>query len=459
MSVGTIPDSSATRLLLGAVAFAGSGGGQNLCQSNWIRDKGFGMGQYVPRLVSPVTGDEQASAAVVSAYVFEATPQNLGRWRRWWRFANVEQIFTFALVSIVTICLTSMLAHSTLFGEPGCRPVPRSSRSRGGAAGDRRRLVRHPLLDDGCVLAVRLGHGDRRLHEPPRRGRLKSTYLRESPISESRIYFWLVWGLVAIGCAIILAGLNQPMVLLVMSACVGGTMMFLYSGLLIQLNTQAPAGADPRAIVPAVGARVVDRLFRHPGRAHRLAAGGAVPVKALLLTAHGTFALAEMDAPAMTADEVLVRVRACGVCGSDVHGYRGATGRRIPPLVMGHEASGVVDRIGDAVTRFAPATASRSTRPSSAAGASSAAAARSILCDARVGRSACRAATTASRRVRGIRERPRAHRPPPARRHPFRTRGSHRSGRRRGARRSRDGRRPPAERIRRHRLRHHRPAR
>ena len=43
-------------LLLGAVAFAGAGGGQNLCQSNWIRDKGFGMGQYVPRLVSPVTG-------------------------------------------------------------------------------------------------------------------------------------------------------------------------------------------------------------------------------------------------------------------------------------------------------------------------------------------------------------------------------------------------------------------
>ena len=77
-------------------------------------------------------------------------------------------------------------------------------------------------------------------------------------------------------------------------------------------------------------------------------------MKALLLTAHGTFELTEMDAPTMAADEVLVRVRACGVCGSDVHGYRGATGRRIPPLVMGHEAAGVVERIGDAVTRFAP---------------------------------------------------------------------------------------------------------
>ena len=51
---------------------------------------------------------------------------------------------------------------------------------------------------------------------------------------------------------------------------------------------------------------------------------------------------------------MLVRVRACGVCGSDVHGYDGSTGRRIPPLVMGHEAAGVIERIGSQVTGFAP---------------------------------------------------------------------------------------------------------
>jgi L-iditol 2-dehydrogenase len=49
---------------------------------------------------------------------------------------------------------------------------------------------------------------------------------------------------------------------------------------------------------------------------------------------------------------VLVRVAACGICGSDVHGYDGSSGRRIPPLVMGHEAAGVVDEVGSGVTRF-----------------------------------------------------------------------------------------------------------
>lgn len=77
-------------------------------------------------------------------------------------------------------------------------------------------------------------------------------------------------------------------------------------------------------------------------------------MKALLLEAYGRLSIAEMDLPAVGADEGLVRVRACGICGSDIHGYTGITGRRIPPLVMGHEAAGVIERIGSGVTGFAP---------------------------------------------------------------------------------------------------------
>jgi L-iditol 2-dehydrogenase len=56
--------------------------------------------------------------------------------------------------------------------------------------------------------------------------------------------------------------------------------------------------------------------------------------------------------PEPADDEVLVRVRACGICGSDVHGYDGSTGRRIPPLVMGHEASGEIEGVGSGVHGF-----------------------------------------------------------------------------------------------------------
>src|SRR5688500_15218980 len=76
-------------------------------------------------------------------------------------------------------------------------------------------------------------------------------------------------------------------------------------------------------------------------------------MRALLLSAYKTLSVVDMPVPAIAADEVLVRVKACGVCGSDIHGYDGSTGRRIPPLVMGHEAAGVIEQVGSAVTGFA----------------------------------------------------------------------------------------------------------
>ncbi len=77
-------------------------------------------------------------------------------------------------------------------------------------------------------------------------------------------------------------------------------------------------------------------------------------MKALLLSEYKQLELTEMPVPVPRPDELLVRVRACGICGSDVHGYDGSTGRRIPPIVMGHEAAGIVEAVGSAVGGFQP---------------------------------------------------------------------------------------------------------
>jgi L-iditol 2-dehydrogenase len=75
-------------------------------------------------------------------------------------------------------------------------------------------------------------------------------------------------------------------------------------------------------------------------------------MKALLLSEYSKLAVTDMPTPAIADDEVLVRVRACGICGSDIHGFDGSTGRRIPPLVMGHEAAGEIEQVGAAVGDF-----------------------------------------------------------------------------------------------------------
>lgn len=69
-------------------------------------------------------------------------------------------------------------------------------------------------------------------------------------------------------------------------------------------------------------------------------------MKALVLEQYGQFVFKDVPDPVPSPGDALVRVRACAVCGSDVHGMDGSTGRRVPPIVMGHEAAGVIERLG-----------------------------------------------------------------------------------------------------------------
>src|SRR3954453_12101032 len=74
-------------------------------------------------------------------------------------------------------------------------------------------------------------------------------------------------------------------------------------------------------------------------------------MQALVLTEYRKFTLADVPRPELGPTDVLVRVAACGICGSDVHGYDGSSGRRVPPIVMGHEAAGTIAEVGPAVRR------------------------------------------------------------------------------------------------------------
>ena len=75
-------------------------------------------------------------------------------------------------------------------------------------------------------------------------------------------------------------------------------------------------------------------------------------MKALLLSEIKKLEVVEIPKPEIGPDDLLVSVRACGICGSDIHGFDGSSGRRIPPLVMGHEAAGIVEAVGTHVTKF-----------------------------------------------------------------------------------------------------------
>lgn len=238
--LGAIPEGLNPAVVLGAIAFAGAGALSNLAQSNWIRDKGFGMGAHIPRVVSPVTGEDQAVAATGS--MVRQDEENLGRFRDWWRVANLEQLLSFWLLTILSIFILSLVAYQTVFN----REVPGSGdlvfiqgmgdalkQDVGGWFG-----TLFWVVGGAGLLLTALANVD----YPCRivADVLKTVYLKDSERwSESKIYAISVWVLVLCGCAIILAGFNQPLVLLVVSAALSGVAMFVYTILLVVLNRRA----------------------------------------------------------------------------------------------------------------------------------------------------------------------------------------------------------------------------
>lgn len=75
-------------------------------------------------------------------------------------------------------------------------------------------------------------------------------------------------------------------------------------------------------------------------------------MKALVMHEYKRLTYQDVPTPEPGKGEVLIRVQACSVCGSDVHGFDGSSGRRRPPVIMGHEAAGIIAELGEGVTGY-----------------------------------------------------------------------------------------------------------
>jgi hypothetical protein len=226
-------------LLLGALAFAGAGGANNLVQSNYIRDKGMGMGKHMPKIVSPITGHEEAKPSL--GYMFPTDAENMRRWRGWWKVANWEQFITFFLVGVISLIIMAVLAYSTL----GIGRVDESNLAFLRLEGEVLQDVVAPWFGTAfwftaviTLFSTNLGildYTSRLIAD-----QLKIHALKDSQTwTESRIYVATVWLMIIMGALILITGVDQPFVLLVISSSIAGVQMFIYSGLLIMLNRKA----------------------------------------------------------------------------------------------------------------------------------------------------------------------------------------------------------------------------
>ncbi|GAA4881102.1 Nramp family divalent metal transporter [Saccharopolyspora cebuensis] len=237
--VGTLPpieEVGGVAALLGAIAFAGAGGGNNLVQSNWVRDKGMGMGAFLPRVVSPFTGKEEAAAA--TGHMFLDDEDNRRRWKGWWRVANVEQFFTFFVLGCGTLIIMSVLAYATVYGMSLPSGEFDFIRAQGEVFGERfGAWFRTAFWIAGTIALFSTQLGTMDWVSRMAADTLKVSFFRSSTrVTESRIYFAMVWLLIAAGSTILLVGFQEPLVLILISSSAGGVVMFLYSMMLIYTN-------------------------------------------------------------------------------------------------------------------------------------------------------------------------------------------------------------------------------
>ncbi|MHA6617946.1 Nramp family divalent metal transporter [Pseudonocardia sp. DLS-67] len=226
-------------LLLGALAFAGAGGANNLVQSNYIRDKGMGMGLHMPKIVSPITGHEEAKPSL--GYMFPTDAENMRRWRGWWKVANWEQFITFFLIGVLTLIIMSVLAYSTL----GVGRVTEQDLAFLLLEGQVLQDTVAPWFGVAFWIAAVLTLFTTNLGILDYTSRLiadqfKIHALKDNQTwTESRIYATSVWFMIVLGSLILIAGVDQPFLLVLIASSIAGVQMFIYSGLLIMLNRKA----------------------------------------------------------------------------------------------------------------------------------------------------------------------------------------------------------------------------
>src|ERR687897_879253 len=225
--------------ILAAVSFAGAGGANNLCQSNYVRDKGMGMGIHIPNIVSPITGEEVAAPSI--GYVPPGTEENRRRWQGGWTVPTQEHLLTFWFIGALLLVSLCVLVFSSIGVQENIGTDLAFVEDWGVAMGERIA----PWFEEfffvaGFVMLLSTNIGIMDWVARLTGDSLKVTFLRDSEFwSESKLYVTAVW-ILAIGGSILIWTGIEPIVLLTMSAAGGFFVMAAYSTLLKFLNPPPP---------------------------------------------------------------------------------------------------------------------------------------------------------------------------------------------------------------------------
>ncbi len=234
-----LPEGIVMGTFLGALAYAGAGGNLNLAQSFYVRDKGYGMGAYAGRITSVITGGGAAQKIKLTGTTFPVTPENVSRFRAWWKVINIEHALIFWGLGLFTMLTLTMLAYVTTFGSADNAEGMQFLFNEAAAIGLRTLPVFGVLFL--IVTGIMLTATQLTVLDSTSRIMTENVLLLhggDRAFNVSRLYYGILWLQILFGIAVFSLGFTQPRELITLGAIINAFTMFSYTGILLYLNNR-----------------------------------------------------------------------------------------------------------------------------------------------------------------------------------------------------------------------------
>lgn len=232
-----LPEGLPVAAFLAALAYAGAGGNLNLAQSLYVREKGYGMAKYAGHITNILSG--QKETIKLEGADFEKTSDNMQKFNLWWKRINLEHAIVFWLTGAFTMVLLALLSFQTVYGNPGVetsinfviREAQVIAQKTVPAIGTFF-LVMTSIMLFGTQFSV---YGSN--------ARIASENLaiigvnKDKSINLSRFFYGFLWAQILAGILIFTLGFTEPLALVITGAVLNAFSMFIYTGLILRLNT------------------------------------------------------------------------------------------------------------------------------------------------------------------------------------------------------------------------------
>ncbi|MEZ6117295.1 MAG: Nramp family divalent metal transporter [Pirellulaceae bacterium] len=236
-----------------------------MAQSDYIKEKGYGMGKFIGRLTSPVTGKAEATSEI--GYFFPINRANLDRWQTWWRNASLEHFFSFFVTCLVCLIALTLITYCLVFNRDGSRQIGEDQfakhdlsfifgeadviQSQLGSIASGTFIV----IGIAVLLTTEIGILDATSRIST--NIVKTVWLRDqTSLSESRIYLGFLWATILLGIGLLMTA-GSAIKQITVAAAMNGGVMFLYSVVLLYLNTRSL----PDVIRPSLWRRLAMSLI------------------------------------------------------------------------------------------------------------------------------------------------------------------------------------------------------